>query len=638
MATNNKPKTISQLVRNIGTSPIGGRIANTVNTVSKALPSPMLQTGSTIAKNIFPKIFNQGTGKNTALVARVGDGLTPQQTTNAYSTIRKITGTQTPVIGPTPILGPKPPVNTSTGGSTTKTTTTNPNSSPTINDMGGASYGGGNYSPTAGANYGTTTGTNYGANTTGATGGMATAGDLVNGASYSDGLTNEERDLQRALQDRQKYLDEQRNQNTDENTVMNNVLQQFQGEIDATNRVYADKLAEAKITGRNRLGMDRAENFNAGATNSSFANASADRTMAYNDQQYSAIENEKLARIMAIQNNARTLGQKFLADKKASKEAGYSEYINNLNSTKTLKDNIVTKLATNILNSGIDINTIKGADLTKIAQDSGTTVDAIKGTYMALKKANDAAVAKAMKDGQFDLSEGESRYDINGNLIAKNNKTYKTTGGGTAGGSGTVGVGISNFPPSIQSAAQSIFDGKSKLNEYPSGQRLAINQAFSQLYTAEGGNDLAQGAYDALVKLENHKGLKGAVGAKTFSSLYGLKSKPMEGSQAASFLSTLEQLKANLKLVNIKYLKGTGAISDAEGKTLEDASTSLQTANTEQDFKTELSKVKAALVKANKIIGEKQVDTSNISLEEAQQLVDEGYATSIEDAYSQLNG
>lgn len=498
----------------------------------------------------------------------------------------------------TPVYGPKPIINTSTGGSTTKTTTTNTNYSPTINDMGGASYGGGNYSPTAGANYGTTTGTNYGATTAGATGGMATAGDLVNGASYSDGLTNEERDLQRALEERQQYLDELRNQDTNESSVMNNVLRQFQGEIDATERVYADKLAEAKITGRNRLGMDRAENFNAGATNSSFANASADRTMAYNDQQYSAIENEKLARIMAIQGAARELGQKFLADKKASKEAGYSEYINNLNSTKTLKDAIVTKLATNILNSGIDINTIKGADLTKIAQDSGTTVDAIKSTYQVLKKANDAAVAKAMKDGQFDLSEGESRYDINGNLIAKNNKTYKGTGSGSGGGTGAGGK--MNISATAQSYVDRINAGsmteEDAMKMLPGVANSNIRNEINMAIASQRGTmtEVGQRKIDEQIKLiddllkpGNGKGT--AVGASIGKLIPGAKRGGLQP-RRVGFETKVEQLSGLLTLDKLGLLKGP--LSDADREFLQTVSSGLKLNMSEAQFDERMKSLK----------------------------------------------
>lgn len=198
-----------------------------------------------------------------------------------------------------------------------------------------------------------------------------------------------------------------------------------------------------------------------------------------------------------------------------------------------------------------------------------------------------------MKAKPVSVSAGASLVDpVTGQIIA------------TAPEKGTTpssSVTLSGFPADIQAAAQSIFDGKSKLNEYPSAKRLQINQAMSKLYTAEGGNELAQGAYNSILTLETHPGFNGAIGAKGLSSLFGLKSKPVEGTQAAGFLKQLETLKANIKLVNIKYLKGTGALSDAEGKTLEDAGTSLDPSLPEEDFKKELARVKAVLLKANNI-------------------------------------
>lgn len=203
----------------------------------------------------------------------------------------------------------------------------------------------------------------------------------------------------------------------------------------------------------------------------------------------------------------------------------------------------------------------------------------------------------AKKKDPVSLSAGASLVDpVTGKIIAtapqKNDGTNPT---------GVTPTTLAGFPPDIQAAAQSIFDGKSKLNEYPSAKRLQINQALSKIYTATGGNELAQGAYSAILLLEKHPGMAGAIGAKGPTSLFGVFSKPIEGSQAAGFLKALDTLKANIKLVNIKYLKGTGALSDAEGKTLEDAGTSLDPALPEAQFKQELARVKAALLKANNI-------------------------------------
>lgn len=209
-----------------------------------------------------------------------------------------------------------------------------------------------------------------------------------------------------------------------------------------------------------------------------------------------------------------------------------------------------------------------------------------------------------------DVAKGDvQKYGKDGLMIVYPNGTHKVLVGSSDGSNASaVNSNLNEFPADIQAAAQSILDGKTKLNEYPSAKRLQINQAMSKVYNAEGGNELAQGAYDSIISLEKHPGFKSAIGAKGLSSFFGLKGKPVGGSDAAGFDKELEKLKANIKLVNIKYLKGTGALSDSEGKTLEDAGTSLDTSLPEKDFKTELERVKKALLKANNVTKESNSD------------------------------
>ena len=252
---------------------------------------------------------------------------------------------------------------------------------------------------------------------------------------------------------------------------------------------------------------------------------------------------------------------------------------------------VATYLKTNPTSTAIDIFSQFGGEV---------PFDTIKEITDAMPKAEE----------DFTLSEGQARYDSKGNLVASRGKTYapkEGTGAYVAG---------AEVPEDIKLAAESIYNGRSKLNEYPSAKRLAINAYMNSLYTAEGGNELAQVTYDAIKELETHPGFGGAIGAKGISSFFGIKGTPVGGTDAAGFLAKLDQLKASIKLVNIKYLKGTGALSDAEGKTLEDAGTSLNPSLPETDFTKEMQRVKKALEKANNIAKANTgyVDTSNAEL------------------------
>ena len=405
-------------------------------------------------------------------------------------------------------------------------------------------------------------------------------------------------------------------QDVNQNRIFRDTLRQFQGEIDATNSVYAEQLRQAGIMGQSRLGSTRAENFNSGAVDSSFGNAAQERVASDNASVENGIMAQKLMAIAQIEGQARQLGNKFFQDRRSAKEAGLTNYLESIRGAGVAKEAISEDIAMSIFNSGVTDDEIEPAKLTRIAKDAGITVQQIKNSFRVIKQQAEATameeqraiakdereMAKFEMDSRTTLSEGQALFDSQGNMIAQRGKTFAPARGGSGSGSGSgKGSSFSDFSPEIQLAAQSIFDGKSKLTEYPSAKRLQINQAFAGLYSAEGGDALAQAAFDSLTALETHKGFKGAIGAKSFSSLLGLKSKPFSGSKAAGFGRELDKLKANIKLVNVKYLKGAGALSDAEGRTLEDAGTSLDASLPEADFRNELARVKAALLKTSNI-------------------------------------
>ena len=96
---------------------------------------------------------------------------------------------------------------------------------------------------------------------------------------FNYSMSAEERALEKARQDEADYYKKQSKERVDRDQIMRDTLRQFQGEIDAVNAVYSDKIKQAKIEGTDRLGSTRAENFNAGAQNSSFGNAATERAI-----------------------------------------------------------------------------------------------------------------------------------------------------------------------------------------------------------------------------------------------------------------------------------------------------------------------------------------------------------------------
>lgn len=87
-----------------------------------------------------------------------------------------------------------------------------------------------------------------------------------------------------------------------------------------------------------------------------------------------------------------------------------------------------------------------------------------------------------------------------------------------------------------------------------------------------------------LDNLTNHKGFSDAVGFKGLSSAYGLKEKPVAGTNAAGFNALFNQIKGKQFTSTVATLKGLGALSDAEGRKLEQAVAAMDTATSEADF------------------------------------------------------
>lgn len=402
--------------------------------------------------------------------------------------------------------------------------------------------------------------------------------------------------------------------NVDTNAIRSQTLADFQDRINAINSVYAGKLAEAQQQGKGRVGSTTSILANRGLAGSMRGGAIAEGTLTQNRQIEDAINAEKAAAISSIYSQVNSQAQAEAERRRQAIEGGAKSYIDFIKGQETTKQTNLGNTVGAFIAQGIDPSTMTPDELKGIADKLKVTTGDIISQYKQKEFESQAAQREQeLKNNQpFELSEGQARFAYNPQTgkfdkVASVGKTYANTGG-TSGGS--TSVGLAGFPQEIQSAAQSILDGKSKLNEYPSAKRLQINEVMSKLYTAEGGNELAQGAYDSIVNLENNPGFKSAIGAKGLSSFYGIKNSPIAGSQAAGFVSELDKLKANLKLVNIKYLKGTGALSDAEGKTLEDAGTTLSTNLPEKQFKEELARIKKALLKASTISTSSQSGTN----------------------------
>lgn len=133
-----------------------------------------------------------------------------------------------------------------------------------------------------------------------------------------------------------------------------------------------------------------------------------------------------------------------------------------------------------------------------------------------------------------------------------------------------------------QEIKQRISDKKTSMQQAEQDKVSAANDAVAS--SDEGINLINQ--------IENHPGFSSYVGAKGVSSAFGLKDQPIAGAEAAGVASLIDTLGSQQFLNAVQSMKGMGALSDAEGKKLSSAISSLDPNMSESDFKKSLATIK----------------------------------------------
>ncbi len=228
-------------------------------------------------------------------------------------------------------------------------------------------------------------------------------------------LTPEQKAEADARKAEEDYYKKESRQKLDRQSIMRDAMRAFQGEIDAVNSVYADKISQARLEGSDRLGSDRAANFNAGAVNSTFGEASKQRVLEFNRGKEGAISNEKLNLISQINSAARAVGDKYYEQKKAAKEAGFESYMTSLKGSTEAKKAIAIDVAQNIFRANLSPEQIDKKQLAEIAKNAGVSVGSVESSFKDIvDKAEADAEAKRLeaekeaRDGQYTLSKDQS--------------------------------------------------------------------------------------------------------------------------------------------------------------------------------------------------------------------------------------
>jgi len=205
----------------------------------------------------------------------------------------------------------------------------------------------------------------------------------------------------------------------DDDQIKADTLRQFQQQIDTINLVYADKLNRARRFGEGNLGSAGAIQARSGLLGSDFGAAQTNNIREQNLQQQSLVDQERIAAINDLVNQSKSLAKQEIADKRAAIQKGGEDYLKYLSTVNESKDKNLGAVIASILQQGVDINTIDPAQLQNISNDLGVPVERIKAFYAEKKSELDTLNAKAAREGQFNLSPGQVRYDAQGNIIAE---------------------------------------------------------------------------------------------------------------------------------------------------------------------------------------------------------------------------
>lgn len=402
----------------------------------------------------------------------------------------------------------------------------------------------------------------------------------------------------------------------DENAIRQQKLAEMQAEIDAQNAIYNDKLRVAKVEGLGRLGSSTAIQGRRGLLGSDFGNAQTDTVVNGNTDIQNSIENERAAKIAQLQSDARTHADTEIAAKRAAKEAGLKDYVTYLNEGTTRKTTATDKVVAALVAQGVDPSTMDKASIDSIAAGYGIKSADIINAYKLQKytsdkaKTDDAAKRKAdvadalAKKGVENISEGSSGYRYNEatgqyELVAHVAKTYAPSSGTGTPLTGPGGTYVPGANPVVDAWASQIWDGTKKITDIPakeSGLRNAVvvalqangNTLSGKPTVTELGRAAKNTAQDLLNKFNAGTGTSAVGKSAILGSLgYGL----LPGTDRANFVNTLNTLKSQLSLDGVKYLKGQGAVSDAERALLSQAVTRLSQTQSEAEFKTTLEDI-----------------------------------------------
>lgn len=208
----------------------------------------------------------------------------------------------------------------------------------------------------------------------------------------------------------------------------------------------------------------------------------------------------------------------------------------------------------------------------------------------------------------------------------------------TIDGTSLTGEYVKGANPTVDAWAQRIFDGSAKITDIPASDKGMRNAVTVALMAS--GNDLSgkptvtelgkaakKEAESIMADFEARKGTSVVGGSRAFGgALWGA----VPGTDAYDFKNSVSNLISNLSLEGVKYLKGQGAVSDAERALLANAVTKLKLSQSEGEFKETLQGIIDRLSGSDSNVlhspdGTQEVTKSDLTAAELKEAIDAGW-------------
>jgi hypothetical protein len=407
-------------------------------------------------------------------------------------------------------------------------------------------------------------------------------------------------------------------ESVDEQTIREATRKRMQTSIDAINANYVNLVKQERVDAADRSGQTRAINARSGLMGSDYGAAHQEKTVQYNKQQEKVLADEHEAKIATVMNNIEDRASQEIAARKA--EAFDKAQAQARNDFQTLAQ------------SGVDLNSLNPAQRAALLKQTGYNDQFGELIFNAMKpkpaqidyKFEKLADGKGMFYG-VDPQTGElKRIDVDVDLPPDWQMTVTPDG--------TIIGFDKNSGQTRMLSGQGQFADPTKFADSdtnPANQvspdvaaKLGIPQGTTRkeaLPFIKEHNEQIQAAKDAVPRVDeilsliqtvyNHPGLGEATGAFRLGTL-------LPNSSGKDFISKFDQLKAMLSLDNIKYLKGTGSISDAEQQLLANAASSLRRSTSSSAFKAELERLYSKTQEYKQKLVEKSVSGTLDSADE----------------------